>query len=157
MQRKSMMDLENTRMLCEQILTSPHCKHVSVSSEAIKSYVCEITEADLSSETKDSSVNQNVQVEKAAVYLAYNVINFSFYPDKGSRRWFVTGANGKPIGVDDEAHAIVYCLNSAQEQGVVELHSGKSLLQLDMQSLENIFSPHKGKCFRFGMANKNLL
>ncbi|CAD7966388.1 unnamed protein product [Amoebophrya sp. A25] len=38
--------------------------------------------------------------------LAYNVVNFSFFPDEGAKPWFISGG----IGKDDEAYAITESL-----------------------------------------------
>jgi len=53
--------------------------------------------------------------------LAYNVMNFSFFPDKDCSRWFIQDEQtGKTVGEDDEAFAIVASLKRWERSGHYE-------------------------------------
>lgn len=127
--------------ICERVYKNS--KLVTINGNQLRAYAASITKEQLLPQTKDSSVNKQVdKISKAAVYLAYNVINFSFYPENASKRWFVQKDNGEYVGKDDEAHAIVFCLNAAQSQGVLDLTSAKGLAELTLDTVSKVFAPH---------------
>jgi len=72
-----------------------------------------------SSPSPDS--NKEDKYSQIARILAYNVMNFSFYPDQGDEPWFIeSDIDKKVIGKDDEAFAIVECLNRWERSGYYE-------------------------------------
>lgn len=141
---KGLLDLVQD---CNHILAV--AKHVVVDEEALKHFANKIKESDLIEETKDSEVNHRQKdlplLERAAVFLAYNVINFSFFPDTGSQRWFVQ-VDGELIGQDDEAHAIVAAMFRFHERlkadgGDAKLADSVFLKGLTLCDLEEVVVP----------------
>eukprot|EP00392_Amoebophrya_sp_AT5.2_P004594 g4602.t1 len=61
---------------------------------------------------EDPEQTMATRLNDIARILAYNVVNFSFWPDGGSGRWWIDGKDdaSPAIGKDDEALAIVECL-----------------------------------------------
>ena len=92
--------------------------HVGINVEAAQKFGLKITTEDLNETTKDSEVNEDAGDNadfKSTLYLAYNVVNYSFYPENGENRWFTFDDDKKKfVGKDDEAHAIVLCLTRYQ-------------------------------------------
>ena len=72
-------------------------------------------------------------------FLAFNAVNYSFWPNSGHRRWFAE-IDGKRHGFDDEAFGIMACLTRAMNQGLA-LDSPEVLLALDLPEIERIFAP----------------
>uniref|UniRef100_A0A7S3LKV5 Queuosine 5'-phosphate N-glycosylase/hydrolase n=1 Tax=Aplanochytrium stocchinoi TaxID=215587 RepID=A0A7S3LKV5_9STRA len=143
-------DHRATIELCRLIFETKNAKHVNVCKERIEEFSKTISESDLAPEVKDSQVNKDAdehmnKLEKAALYFAYNAVNFSFFPDRGEKRWFVVKAEdaGKGeeveyVGVDDEAHAIVHALLSDRKN---LLNDFDALQKLSESDVEEIFQP----------------
>lgn len=89
--------------------------------------------------------------------LAYNVMNFSFYPEDGQERWFIEG----DIGKDDEALAVTESLRRWEQSGHYkrwlrsEANAGSGLkhicwadsaymLSLTLTDMEDLFKPATG-------------
>lgn len=68
------------------------------------------------STTNGSSSCVADKLNDAARILAYNVMNFSFFPDEGNAPWFICSMDGKRIGEDDEAFAITESMRSFEMQ-----------------------------------------
>lgn len=77
--------------------------------------------------------------------LAYNVMNFSFYPDAGEERWWID-VEGIAVGKDDEAFAIVESLKRWERAiGNASCWTDGSYLQeMDEVRLREIFAPAEG-------------
>lgn len=91
--------------------------------------------------------------------LAYNVMNFSFFPDKGCSRWFIRDEQtGKNIGDDDEAFAIVASLKRWERSGHYEhwlqaqgatsagicWADGNYMESLTLEDIRSLFQPAEG-------------
>lgn len=141
------MELADTVAKCKDVCLQSPNHFVHINRERVSAFAKSINLEDLEETTKDSSVNKQVdRSTKAAVYLAYNAVNFSFYPDEGDKRWFAAAETEEGvIGKDDEAHAVVHCLNRAHQQNLVDLRSGAALAGLTLETVELIFKPHPGQ------------
>eukprot|EP00924_Labyrinthula_sp_SR-Ha-C_P003808 maker-scaffold_3-snap-gene-5.8-mRNA-1 protein AED:0.01 eAED:0.01 QI:94/0.66/0.75/1/1/1/4/99/325 len=96
--------------LLEDIERAVENSNVIIRKESIRKFCDRIHANDISTEIKDSQVNSSVEKsKKGLIYLAYNAVNFSFFPDANTKRWFISH-EGKRVGADDEAHAIVAAL-----------------------------------------------
>ncbi|CAD7971450.1 unnamed protein product [Amoebophrya sp. A120] len=82
--------------------------------------------------------------------LAYNVINFSFFPDNGKPRWFISDegedderGEQKFFGKDDEAFAIVEAMKRLEKEvrDSTIWRNGHFLQQITVPHLENVFRP----------------
>lgn len=70
--------------------------------------------------------------------LAYNAVNFCYWPDRGPR-WSCV-VDGRPMGVDDEALGVMGALAAAIRRGV-PLEDGRWLAELEGATLEAILAP----------------
>ena len=82
------------------------------------------------------------ETKTIAWFLAFNAINYSFWPDPGNPRWFVE-ISGKHHGIDDEAFGIMASLTEAMNQGT-DLSDPGILTALDASDMEQIFRPAEG-------------
>lgn len=85
----------------------------------------------------------------AALLLAWNAINFSYYPDQGRARWRYQAPDGSEHGADDEANGVVAALvacNSARPAGATPpLADAAFLTTIDAEMLrERIFTAAPG-------------
>lgn len=74
--------------------------------------------------------------------LAYNAVNFCFWPDPGQPRW-CTQLRGKVVGQDDEALGIMAAFGEAIERGV-PLCDGAWLSEIPAETLAAILYPAPG-------------
>lgn len=140
MARKLEDILKSSKQVCDL------ATHVKINNKMLLNFVDKIKPKELEEETKDSSVNQkagNDRLEKSELYFAYNAVNFSFFPDKGDKNWFII-ENDEFIGKDDEAHAIVASLSKYQKNNPGALSNAKHLLKMTINDLEAIFAPAEG-------------
>ena len=82
----------------------------------------------------------------AAVLLAWNAINFSYFPDQGETRWSWQHPTTSELhGADDEANGVFAALTHLQSQAQRPLASGAFLAGLSASDLrEHIFAPAPG-------------
>jgi hypothetical protein len=79
---------------------------------------------------------------EAAWLLAYNALNFSYYPDGGAPRW-VAAVDGAPVGEDDEALGVMAALGAALRAGV-PLADGAWLADRDAAGLDALLPTWPG-------------
>ena len=82
------------------------------------------------------------QETQAAWILAYNAVNFSYYPAPGARRWAAL-VDGEIVGSDDEALGVMGGLGAAMRRGV-PLHDAAMLAQLDTSGLAGLLPTAPG-------------
>ena len=148
------MELCSTLEACEEVYLKSVHKYVCIDEARLREFALSVPSEELEESTKDSEVNQRVdQSTKAAVFIAYNAVNFSFYPDEGKKRWFAQAQQKSQeeqeqeqacIGKDDEAHAVVYCLHRAQSTKLIDLADGAALAGVSVDTVSLIFKPHPG-------------
>lgn len=73
--------------------------------------------------------------------LAYNAINFCYWPDEGPRWWTVV--DGLEAGRDDEALGIMVAFARALDRGV-PLDDGRWLMDLDLATLREVLGAAPG-------------
>jgi hypothetical protein len=79
---------------------------------------------------------------QAAWILAYNAVNFSYYPDPGARRWAAL-VGGDVLGQDDEALGVMGGLGAAMGSGV-RLQDASVLSGLDADGLSKLLPTAPG-------------
>ena len=81
----------------------------------------------------------------AALLLAWNAINYSYYPDEGNARWAWQAPDGSIVGADDEANGVVAALAHANSvntaAGVPSLADPEFLRAIDAAAIDRIFKP----------------
>jgi hypothetical protein len=87
----------------------------------------------------DPGVDQEAQ---AAWILAYNAVNYSYYPEPGAGRWAAL-VNGEVLGRDDEALGVMGGLGAAMLRGV-RLHDASVLSGLDAEALSELLPTAPG-------------
>jgi hypothetical protein len=71
--------------------------------------------------------------------LAWNSINYSYFPDSGGKR-FAVKIDGLQIGNNDEAHATLAALSQPQHK----LHDPQMLADLTAEKIAAVFEPADG-------------
>jgi hypothetical protein len=80
---------------------------------------------------------------QAAWLLAYNAMNFSYYPEPGRRRWAAL-VDGEVVGADDEALGVMAALGAALRDGV-PLGDGSHLTGLAAEDLSALLPTAPGR------------
>lgn len=79
--------------------------------------------------------------EKVAIILAFNAVNFSFWPDWGKPRWTVRDDQGKVL---DGSTAAFWCLENAFRKGILDPLYFPTLSRLSGEYLADIFRGQAG-------------
>lgn len=79
--------------------------------------------------------------QKCHILLAFNAVNFSFYPDVGIPLFVVRDQNGKEL---DSATAAKFCLARAYHESQIDLGKPSDLANLSLEKLSDIFRSDLG-------------
>ncbi len=124
----------------EHVARSPH---VALDEAALAAVVARVDPADLRlPDWSGPAMLEGEPEEVTAWLLAYNAINYSYFPEPGQPRWWTVVA-GAPAGVDDEALGIMAAFAQALRGGV-PLGDGSFLAGLSAASLEALLPPAPG-------------
>ncbi len=77
-----------------------------------------------------------------AWFLAYNAINYSYWPESGGTRWWSL-QDAVEVGRDDEALGVMAALGNAIDAGV-PLDNGAYLAGISIEDLESLLAPAPG-------------
>ena len=131
---------ENCRALCESSAV------ITIDADAAAAFAAQLDLKEVRQKPPAAPANSDEDEERsAALLIAWNAINFSYYPDDGKMRWHWQASDGSEHGVDDEANGVVAAL--------ITLNSGKEMRLADPSFLssvsasavrETIFKPAPG-------------
>lgn len=82
------------------------------------------------------------EVATVAWLLAYNAVNYCYWPDRAHGRWW-TVVEGKEVGADDEALGVMGAFAGALRRGV-PLDDAKFLVEMDASTLSRLLAPAPG-------------
>ena len=141
-----MTDLCNTIAKAKTI--SDAAEDVSINTEALSSFAASIDWKSVEAPSSDHGGDDDATVREnlAAVLLAWNAINFSYFPDPGAARWAWQHPETSEIhGGDDEANGVFAALTHLQSQAHRPLASGAFLAGLTAGDLrDRVFAAAPG-------------
>lgn len=121
------------------VATSPH---VDVEERAIAEVASGVDAAALVLPGWSGPKMEVPEDDVPAWLMAYNAVNFCYWPEAGEKRWW-TVVDGAAVGDDDEALGIMAAFAHALREGV-PLGDGAFLAELDVATLEDLLAPAPG-------------
>lgn len=126
---------------CQRICAAS--EFVQIQDSAIQAFVNTVDLSSVHVPAWDDSGMFTGSVEQVIGWLlAYNAVNFCYWPDPGQPRWW-TRLGERDLGQDDEALGIMAAFGEAIERAV-PLCDGNWLAQASISDLEAILAPAPG-------------
>lgn len=117
---------------------------LKVSAAACSTFASTIAIDDVRVATR-SAESEEEEERTAALLVAWNAINFSYYADEGQPRWRWRAPDGTEHGADDEANGVVAALTALNAGAQMRLADADFLRKVSAQSLrEEIFPAAPG-------------
>ena len=118
---------------------------LKINSDAAVAFAETIDVSEVVPASSPFELSEEESERSAALLLAWNALNFSYYPDPAMPRWRWLSPDGQEIGADDEANGVVAALTELNKGGDMLLANPTYLQGIDAKTLnESLFKPAPG-------------